>query len=68
VTHLQRTALDHKVIGYPVHLEGVKYPRNGLIWNLCFVFDAHQTNQVLSAYEPVVLKLAVSLKALEVLF
>jgi len=59
------TVLQHKIMGYPIHLEGSKYPRNGLLWNLCFVFDANENHQTLIAYQPIVQKLALRLKALE---
>ncbi|XP_053205225.1 GATOR complex protein NPRL2-like [Panonychus citri] len=53
---------DLKVIGFPVGLDGPQFPRNRLIFNLCFVCaSAMRTVQ----YEPVVKKLAQYLINLE---
>ena len=51
------------MLGYPVRISGEKYPRNFLIFNLCFVCDSDaRTVQ----YELVVRKLAEHLVTLEV--
>lgn len=65
-TNLSRTVHNHKVMGYSARLEGSKYPRNGLLWNLCFVFPSGEDNAILLAYEPIVVKLAALVKSLEV--
>ena len=55
--------LGHKITGYPVRISGERYPRNFLIFNLCFVCDSDaRTVQ----YELVVRKLAEHLVTLEV--
>lgn len=55
--------LGHKITGYPVRISHEKYPRNFLIFNLCFVCDSDaRTVQ----YELVVRKLAEHLVTLEV--
>ncbi|KAI9559768.1 hypothetical protein GHT06_013774 [Daphnia sinensis] len=55
--------LGHKITGYPVRISDEKYPRNFLIFNLCFVCDSDaRTVQ----YELVVRKLAEHLVTLEV--
>ncbi|KAF8764221.1 GATOR complex protein NPRL2-like isoform X1 [Argiope bruennichi] len=51
-----------KIIGYPIHIENAKYPRNRLIFNLCFVCDASKRTM---QYEPIVRKLANYLVKLE---
>ncbi|XP_042895372.1 GATOR1 complex protein NPRL2 isoform X2 [Parasteatoda tepidariorum] len=51
-----------KIIGYPIHIENQKYPRNRLIFNLCFVCDASKKT---TQYEPIVRKLANYLVKLE---
>ncbi len=66
-TQLQRrvitiNAVKHKIVGCPVGIEGSKYQRNALMFNLCLVFDANQNT---SHYESVVKKLAGYLTALE---
>lgn len=55
-------ARKDKIIGYPIHIENQKYPRNGLIFNLCFVCDASKKTM---QYEPLVRKLANYLVKLE---
>lgn len=60
---LCRNARKDKIIGYPIHIENQKYPRNRLIFNLCFVCDA--TKRTVQ-YEPLVRKLANYLVKLEV--
>jgi len=55
--------LGHKITGYPVRISDERYPRNFLIFNLCFVCDSDaRTVQ----YELVVRKLAEHLVTLEV--
>ena len=53
----------HQIVGYPVDIPGSKYPRNHLIFNLAFVFDADAET---ASYEPAVRKLAWYLRGLEV--
>jgi hypothetical protein len=53
----------HRVIGFPVCLEGHKYKRVHFRYNLCFVFERTAD---LSCYEPVVRKIARVLMACEV--
>lgn len=53
----------YKVLGYPVLLEGPKYERNNLLFNLCFVFERHDST---GEYEQVVRKIARELQNLEV--
>ncbi|KAG8966237.1 Nitrogen permease regulator 2 [Tulasnella sp. 419] len=45
----------HRILGFPVVLEGKRYERNAFRYNLCFVFDRKAD---LSCYEPVVRKCA----------
>ncbi|XP_054161680.1 GATOR complex protein NPRL2-like isoform X2 [Oppia nitens] len=48
-------ALGLKIIGFPIGINDSKYPRNRLIFNVCFVCNASlRTTQ----YEPIVRKLA----------
>jgi len=55
--------LGYKITGFPVRISGERYPRNFLIFNLCFVSDSDaRTVQ----YELVVRKLAEHLVTLEV--
>lgn len=56
-------ARKDKILGYPIHIENPKYPRNQLIFNLCFVCDASKKTM---QYEPLVRKLANYLVKLEV--
>jgi len=51
-----------KIMSYPVKLENPKYPRNILLWNLCFVFDQNVNT---APYEPIVSKLGLVFKNLE---
>ncbi|CAG8589162.1 7828_t:CDS:2 [Ambispora leptoticha] len=61
--HLITVCTDsHKVLGYPVWVDGLKYRRNSFCFNLCFVFDR---NADTSSYEPVVRKIARVLRSLE---
>ncbi|KFM61099.1 Nitrogen permease regulator 2-like protein, partial [Stegodyphus mimosarum] len=53
---------EGKIIGYPIHIENTKYPRNRLIFNLCFVCDSSKRTM---QYEPIVRKLANYLVKLE---
>lgn len=55
-------AKNDKIIGFPIHIENIKYPRNRLIFNLCFVCDASKRTTL---YEPLVRKLANYLVKLE---
>lgn len=54
---------NHRVIGFPVELQGTKYKRNYLKYNLCFVFERSAD---LSCYQPIVRKVARVLTACEV--
>ncbi|KAK7054766.1 Nitrogen permease regulator 2 [Paramarasmius palmivorus] len=45
----------HRIIGFPVQLEGEKYQRNFFRFNLCFVFERTAD---LSCYEPIVRKIS----------
>jgi hypothetical protein len=53
----------YRVLGYPVHIPGQKYERNFLIYNLAFVFNE---NGEIGSYIPVVRRLAMTFKQLEV--
>ncbi|XP_022101188.1 GATOR complex protein NPRL2-like isoform X2 [Acanthaster planci] len=55
-------ALGHKIIGCPVSIQNVKYSRNALLFNLCFVCNASMDT---APYEPLVKKLANYLLTLE---
>ncbi|XP_064597305.1 GATOR1 complex protein NPRL2-like [Liolophura sinensis] len=55
-------ALGHTIVGCPVCIDGVKYKRNALIFNLCLVFDVDTPT---SKYEVVVKKLSTYLTQLE---
>ncbi|KAG8197173.1 hypothetical protein JTE90_011331 [Oedothorax gibbosus] len=55
-------AKKDKIIGYPIHIGNAKYPRNKLIFNLCFVCDSSKRTM---QYEPIVRKLANYLVKLE---
>jgi nitrogen permease regulator 2 len=57
------TPSHHRIVGYPVHLNGPQYDRNVFIYNLAFVFDA---SAEIGSYIPVVQRLAQTLKQLEV--
>lgn len=52
----------YRIIGYPVRVEGPQYERNAFIFNCCVVFD--ESDDV-SAYMPVVRRLARVLKSME---
>ncbi|KAJ3507271.1 hypothetical protein NLJ89_g6402 [Agrocybe chaxingu] len=52
----------HRIIGFPVELNGVNYERNYFRYNLCFVFDREAD---LSCYEPIVRKVSRVLKNCE---
>ncbi|KAJ3213657.1 Nitrogen permease regulator 2 [Dinochytrium kinnereticum] len=54
----------YKVMGYPVSIESQKYERNGLLFNLCFVFDKDADA---TSYEQLVRKMARVLRSLEML-
>ena len=53
----------YKVMGYPVLMEDSKYERNGLLFNLCLVFERNVST---ACYEQVVRKLGRILRSLEV--
>jgi hypothetical protein len=55
----------HKMVGYPMQIEDPRYPRNALMFNLVFVFERDADTR---AYEPVVRKMAQTLRTLEVRF
>ncbi|KAJ9070912.1 Nitrogen permease regulator 2 [Entomophthora muscae] len=57
------TAGSYKVVGHPMTIENRKYERNALMFNLCWVFDAHA---VVNSYEPIISKMAVVLRSLEI--
>ncbi len=52
-----------KVVGFPVLLEGPKYERNNLLFNLCFIFERGSPT---GAYDQVIRKIARELTNLEV--
>lgn len=54
---------DIKIIGYPVYIEDIKYPRYRFLFNCCFVVPNVNYNDCL--YEPIVRKFAGYLKHLE---
>jgi nitrogen permease regulator 2-like protein len=58
------TPTGYRVLGYPVHIPGQQYERNFLIYNLAFVF--HETGEI-GSYIPVVRRLAMTFKQLEVI-
>ena len=53
----------YRIIGFPVAVEGEKYQRNALLFNLCFILDGDADA---SAHETVVAKMARLLRLLEV--
>ncbi|TPX34678.1 hypothetical protein SmJEL517_g02766 [Synchytrium microbalum] len=53
----------YRVIGHPISVEGEKYQRNALLFNMCFVLAGDADT---SAHEPVVAKMARLLRLLEV--
>lgn len=57
------TAGSFKVVGYPMTIENRKYERNALMFNLCWVFEAHA---VINSYEPIISKMASVLRSLEI--
>eukprot|EP01103_Thecamoeba_quadrilineata_P018450 TRINITY_DN701_c0_g1_i1.p1 TRINITY_DN701_c0_g1~~TRINITY_DN701_c0_g1_i1.p1 ORF type:complete len:224 (+),score=31.84 TRINITY_DN701_c0_g1_i1:52-723(+) len=56
------TPLGDKIMGVPVCIENSKYPRNALLFNLCFVFGSKTQTSI---YIPILRKLAVTLRDLE---
>lgn len=58
------TPTGYRILGYPVHIPGQKYDRNFLIYNLAFVFPE---NGEIGSYIPVVRRLAMTFKQLEVI-
>lgn len=57
------TPTGYRVLGYPVRIPGQQYERNFLIYNLAFVFS--ETGEI-GSYIPVVRRLAITFKQLEV--
>lgn len=57
------TPSGYRIVGYPVHIPDQKYERNFLIYNLAFVF---QELGEIGSYIPVVERLALTFKQLEV--
>ena len=57
------TPSGYRIVGYPVHIPNQKYERNFLIYNLAFVF---QEAGEIGSYIPVVERLALTFKQLEV--
>lgn len=55
-------SLGIKIKGYPNKIQGSKYERNALLFNLCLVFKPEART---SPYEPLVLKLSEYLHSLE---
>ena len=55
--------LEYKVVGCPMHVMLPYKPRNALIFNMCFVFDANANT---SLYEMAIKKLGNYLMDLEV--
>jgi nitrogen permease regulator 2-like protein len=53
----------YRILGYPVHIPNNKYERNFLIFNLGFVF---RENEEIASYIPVVRRLAMTFRQLEV--
>ncbi|KAJ1565567.1 Nitrogen permease regulator 2 [Nowakowskiella sp. JEL0078] len=56
------SADSYKILGFAVSIENLKYPRNELKFNLCFVFDQSADTV---AYEQIVKKMARVLRSLE---
>ncbi|CAL4122731.1 unnamed protein product, partial [Meganyctiphanes norvegica] len=54
--------LNHKITGYPNEIKNPKYPRNALLFNLCFV--CHPNSRTVQ-YEPAVKKLSEFFENLE---
>lgn len=59
---LRRNSLGHKVLGFPVAIDDVRYERNRYIFNLCFVCEASKRTV---QYEPLIKKLAKYMVQLE---
>jgi nitrogen permease regulator 2-like protein len=59
------TPTGYRVLGYPVHIPGPQYERYLFIYNLAFVFS--ETGEI-GSYIPVVRRLALTFKQLEVWF
>ena len=57
------SALNSRVLAFPVGLQHEKYERNGLLFTVCFVLDAAADT---APYEPVLRKLGLYLQAMEV--
>jgi nitrogen permease regulator 2-like protein len=57
------TPTGYRILGFPVHIPHQKYERNFLIYNLAFVFNE---NSEIGSYIPVVRRLAMTFKQLEV--
>ncbi len=58
-----RVAYDYLIMGFPMCIEGRKYHRNGLLWNLGFILDKNMNPAI---FEPILRKLGSLLKNLEV--
>ena len=57
------TPSGYRIVGHPVHIPGSKYKRNFFVYNLAFVFEE---NAEIGSYNPVVRRLAMTFKQLEV--
>jgi hypothetical protein len=57
------TPSRHRIVGFPVHIPGPQYERYLFIYNLAFVFDERGE---IGSYLPVVRRLAMTFKQLEV--
>lgn len=60
---LDRNTEEYQIVGFPVGIEGKKYPRNGLLFNMGFVFDLDAN---IKSFEPLVRKVANIMQSLEV--
>lgn len=58
-----RVAYDYLIMGFPMCIEGRKYHRNALLWNLGLIIDKDARSDI---YEPILRKLGYLLKNLEV--
>jgi hypothetical protein len=63
LTFVSRTAFDHVIVGSPMCVEGRKYHRNALLWNLAFVLSPGTPSDM---YKPILRKLGFLLRTLEV--
>jgi len=60
-SHFSNTE-EYQIVGFPVSIEGKKYPRNGLLFNMGFVFDLDANTK---SFEPLVRKVAKTITSLE---